>query len=155
MPNSLDWPPGYYALPLSVYGCPASVNNNWGLGYVNISFKHEIRLYENQLGIVGWNAAFLLQSGPYGPYSYQMNFCTMSSNTSAVSTRWPVGRYSIFSADRVRRTCPEGNYYISQSADTTTKREIKKESLTKGLMIQNVCNKITGEEIELTTLLGF
>ena len=108
--NSLNWPSGDYAIPLSVYGCPASDNNNWSLGYINISFRNDVRLFEKQLGEVGWNAAFLLLAGPYGHHSYQMNFCTSSNNGS--KARWPIGTYSVFSTDNANRGCPQGGFNI-------------------------------------------
>ena len=98
-------------MPLSVYGCPASENNNWKHGYINISFKVDVRLFEKQLGEVGWNAAFLLLAGPYGHHSYQLNFCTSSNKGSRA--RWPIGKYSVFSTDFEYRSCPQGKNYNS------------------------------------------
>ena len=95
-------------MPLSVYGCPASENNNWNHGYINISFKNDVRLFEKQLGEVGWNAAFLLLAGPYGHHSYQLNFCT--SSNKGLRARWPIGKYSVFSTDYEYRRCPQGEF---------------------------------------------
>ena len=118
----MNWPSGNYAIPQLVYGCPGPAFNEWNNGYLNVSFKNEILLYEKKLGVVGWDNASLLLIGPYGPYSYQLNFCTMTSNNSSTSeARWPSGIYSIFSTDG---TCPEGGYnrFSIYSTDATFPR---------------------------------
>ena len=90
---------------MTIYGCPSS-DDRWEHGYLNISFIYETNLYENGLGLIGWNHAFLTVKGPYGPYSHQLNFCTRKTGTQEqVNSNWPPGLYSIY---KVGETCPNG-----------------------------------------------
>lgn len=105
----MRWPDGDYALPMSIYGCPEPGRGDWNYGYMNISFSQRADLYERHLGLVGWNQSFLMLVGPYGPYSYQLNFCTKSSGAGNSSdpdiARWPSGHYSIYGTNN---GCPIG-----------------------------------------------
>ena len=97
---------------MSIYGCPEPDMNGWKYGYINISFVQRADLYERHLGIVGWNHSFLMLLGPYGPYSYQLNFCTrVSGNGNILETdtpMWPPGQYSMYGT---AAGCPQGKYY--------------------------------------------
>ena len=108
----MRWPDGDYALPMSIYGCPELGSSDWKYGYMNISFSHKVDLYERKLGLVGWNHSFLMLLGPYGPYSYQLNFCTKSSggenSSDSDATRWPAGQYSIY---KTNNRCPTGEFH--------------------------------------------
>ena len=70
------WPPGDYAVPMSIYGCPDPDVNMWHFGYINITFK------ENMFFSVPGQDYLI---GPYGDpdfktVPYQYSFCTMASN---------------------------------------------------------------------------
>ena len=106
---NIRWPDGNYALPMSVYGCPEPDMASWKYGYINISFTERTDLYEKTLGSIGWNHSFLMLLGPYGPYSYQLNFCMKDPASSTIASTdtpmWPPGKYSIIGT---AAGCPEG-----------------------------------------------
>ena len=102
----VEWPPGSYALPKSIYGCPAPSINNWHNGYMNISFKESIALLESYIGRLGWNEVDLNVIellGPYGSHSIQLNFCSKRENGSF---EWPPsGQYGVYGTED---GCPQG-----------------------------------------------
>lgn len=101
------WPDGDYALPMSVFGCPDPDTNNWQYGYINITFKLTIDLFETSLGRIGNNETdlnFLELLGPYGPHSIQLNFCTHEKKDYD-ETGWPSGQYGVHGT---HNGCPTG-----------------------------------------------
>ena len=119
---NIRWPGGNYALPMSVYGCPEPDMASWKYGYINISFTERTDLYEKTLGSIGWNHSFLMLLGPYGPYSYQLNFCTKDPASSTIAATdtpmWPPGKYSIYGT---AAGCPEGRDILTLNAPIATK----------------------------------
>ena len=103
------WPDGDYALPMSVYGCPDTNVNKWNYGYMNISIKDNIELFETSIGQVlgngpDWNLLELY--GPYGLHSIQLNFCTkVNSGNEYNVAEWPSGQYGVYAT---QSPCPSG-----------------------------------------------
>ena len=49
--------------------------------------------------------------GPYGPYSYQLNFCTRQESNgadNATAGHWPPGKFSVYATDE---HCPPGECF--------------------------------------------
>ena len=102
------WDIGEYSVPMSIFGCAYPTSKNWLLGYMNITFKQEIDLFESSLGRIGWNGTdltLLELQGPYGHHSIQLNFCTSSKVRNNTNIEWPRGRYGIYGS---RAGCPSG-----------------------------------------------
>ena len=93
---------------MSIFGCSYPASKNWLLGYMNITFKQEIDLYELSQGRIGWNGtdlSLLELQGPYGHRSIQLNFCTSSKTRNNTNIGWPSGRYGIYGT---MAGCPSG-----------------------------------------------
>ena len=112
-----SWPDGDYSLPMSKYGCNDFDTNSWKYGYLNISFEQKVELNELNIGAVGWNSSLFIL-GPFGSYSYQMNFCTKVSGMTTsdkIKKTWPQGRYSIFGS---WKGCPSGKLFCCKDKCT-------------------------------------
>ena len=107
--GNAKWPHGDYAIPMSVYGCPDPDRTEWKQGYMNISFQQRTELFEMELGRISWHDASLDLLGPYGPYSFQLNFCHKANDagngTDADKRAWPSGQYYIYGT---KSGCPQG-----------------------------------------------
>ena len=119
--ESSNWPPGPYAIPTPIDGCPESYPEGWTEGYINITtrvpfgititqnlFKYPLN---NNPTITTINVAedrlhIPYTLGPYGRYTFQFNFCYKSkSHTKSIMLTWPPGDYSIYGNEDA---CPTG-----------------------------------------------
>ena len=101
------WPTGNYAIPMSPYGCPIKPDDAWTQSSLNLTFgRDEIILSQINAKSMGHD----LYVGPYGSYSFQLNFCvktaTEAESTVATAEReWPPGDYAVFA---MGEDCPSG-----------------------------------------------
>ena len=101
------WPTGNYAIPMSPYGCPIKPDDAWTQSSLNLTFgRDEIILSQINTKSMGHD----LYVGPYGSYSFQLNFCvktaTEAESTVATAEReWPPGDYAVFA---MGDDCPSG-----------------------------------------------
>ena len=123
-----NWPPGPYAIPIPIDGCPETYNAGWTEGYINISTRVPLNIwitqntftFEDNAGeankindTVMFNIAkdrlhIPYTLGPYGRYTIQLNFCYKSKHhTNNSMYVWPLGNYSIYGTED---GCPTGKY---------------------------------------------
>ena len=94
---------------MTTYGCNDPEGNQWSSAYINITFKHNVHVSNQDTGKVGMKSPSLL-AGPYGDRSYQMNFCVRESESTMHNNekdeRWPPGNYMIYGTEN---GCHSGN----------------------------------------------
>ena len=117
------WPPGPYAIPTPIDGCPESYPEGWTEGYVNITTRVPLEIwitqYKDDPGESSQiNDTFMFNIaedrlhipytlGPYGLYTFQFNFCYKSKEHANNSMdEWPPGNYSIYGTSD--DGCPTG-----------------------------------------------
>ena len=92
---------------MSPYGCPIKPDDAWTQSSLNLTFgRDEIILSQINAKSMGYD----LYVGPYGSYSFQLNFCvktaTEAESTVATAEReWPPGDYAVFA---MGDDCPSG-----------------------------------------------
>ena len=101
-------PVSSYALPMSIFGCPEITVNKWRHGYMDITFRDEISLFENSLGQIWWNGIRMNPielMGPYRSHSIQLSFCYITEEENETNIEWPSGGYSVYGTGS---RCPSG-----------------------------------------------
>jgi hypothetical protein len=114
VPETSDWPPGVYSIPMPITGCPESDNKGWAVGFISVEWKSPRIPYS-----VTFNVSDLDQSdnvtdskritdeewpkletylfGPFRDYNFRLNFCTKQSRPDSIDIgKWPDGNYSIY-----------------------------------------------------------
>ena len=133
------WPTGNYAIPMSPYGCPIKPDDAWTQSSLNLTFgRDEIILSQINAKSMGHD----LYVGPYGSYSFQLNFCvktaTEAESTVATAEReWPPGDYAVFA---MGEDCPSGKLPQAQT-DKHFQRKIENIFLPIILSIGFGCSK--------------
>ena len=121
-----NWPPGPYAIPTPIDGCPEIYTAGWTEGYVNITTRVQLEIWithnaftveENPEENTIANETYIFNIaedrllipytlGLYGRFTIQLNFCFKSkSHTNNDMEAWPPGNYSIYGTDD---GCPAG-----------------------------------------------
>ena len=102
---------------MSIYGCPDQDLNNWDHGSYNITVStdniYHLEGIDETNSAFQWNIDDLILLGPFGEYTFQINFCTKveSADTRHVYEddqgqrmyldldEWPRGEYGVFNAE--------------------------------------------------------
>ena len=105
---------------MSIYGCPDQDLNNWHHGSYNITVSTDNIYHLEGVNETGsafqWNIDDLFLLGPFGDYTFQINFCTKVESALEPETRylyedgqgqqmylelaeWPRGEYGVFNAE--------------------------------------------------------
>ncbi|XP_045174043.2 uncharacterized protein LOC123535447 [Mercenaria mercenaria] len=109
------WPPGPYALPMPVDGCPESRLKGWTEGYTDITWQNSYAVFSRSESNTDANTAFVTPKqaiditrkelpqtqnillGPYSAYRIKLNFCYKTRRNESVDIgSWPDGNYSIY-----------------------------------------------------------
>ena len=132
---------------MSIYGCPDQELNNWSHGSYNITVStdqtYDLEGVNEDGDVFRWKKSDLLLLGPFGGYTFQINFCTKYQTALEPETRylyddghgqqmyldlaeWPRGEYGIFNIhERIKELykprpdykdeiqCPKGNAVLS------------------------------------------
>ncbi|XP_053400819.1 uncharacterized protein LOC128557465 [Mercenaria mercenaria] len=121
--KSSKWPPGPYAIPMSIYGCPESHMHGWSEGYMSLTWRQRSRVFVQQMLRRKKNIEYLhklsssnwpyTETSIYGPSSdsyLKLTFCYKHNhNSSSHTLEWPKRNYSIYATDN---SCPSGFDFV-------------------------------------------
>ena len=119
------WPPGSYAVPMVLDGCPEDNGRGWEIGRIRITTMYPMTTKDSYKSCnedpykyqtdetLQYNNSFAAFAGYFDKYELLINLCyKLPQYTSDVDIDWPTGNYSIYG---VNNKCPPGKCFINVS----------------------------------------